>query len=151
MYISDLIDYSNILKSYRPGKYINKYTVKQAAIALTVDQQYEKFAETKIEKLVSNYYYRIFRSNEDNKIQVNHKARPRTVMLAGGPASGKSTHARLIRLKLEHDGINWQDVVKVNTDDYKQLLYASTPKPHDLFHTQLVQPEAEIISHYKLL
>lgn len=151
------LDVSYIKKSYSPGRYINNYTIKQAALALQVDIKYNEYINPRIINLVNNYYEKLFKDNPNSQIKVDSNKKPRTVIIAGGPASGKTTYSRLMQFKLLHEGIEWQDVVKINVDYYKNLLALNNIKqninpninPNILF-SQLVQLEAQMISNYRL-
>jgi hypothetical protein len=147
---SQQIDLTNIKTSYIPGKYVAHYTAKQAAIALQVDYKYKRYIEPRIRNLVTSYFEKLFKEQPHNRITVDPSKRPHTIIMAGGSASGKSTYGRLIQSQMAHNGIDWQNVVKVNTDSYKELLNIDDSKNSNIFYSQLVQPEAQIISSYRL-
>lgn len=144
--ISSKFKTERIQKDYQPGNYISGFTKQDALVSLYVDESYKQNIYPKIETYVSDFYKNYFKKYPQKKISINPKKQPQTIMLAGGPASGKSTYTRVLKAKLQHNGISWKDIVKINTDDYKELLYLE----QNIFSSQLVQPEAQMLSHYRL-
>jgi hypothetical protein len=92
-----------------------------------------------------------------NKIEENKRLTPLsipeptdrlTLMVAGGQASGKGSSVARIKLSAKQAGVEWDNIVKINTDSYKSLLLEpGTVRPE--LYSQLAQEEASII-HQKI-
>lgn len=147
---STMLTNIKLVSDYHPGQFVSGYSLRQAKIDLQFDSLYNTYANQKLNKLVTDYYDRLFIAQPELEINVKKNIRPYTVMLSGGPASGKSTYSRMMKLKYQQNGIDWRDVVKVNPDDVKCLLKIKDEGISNLYFSQLVQPEANILSNNRL-
>lgn len=139
-----------IKEDYLPGEFINSYTVQDAMHALSVDRKYRNYADFKINQFITEFLNGYLKTNPKHAIELNENSKPYTVMLAGGPASGKSTYGYAVKHKFEQNNIDWRNVVKINSDSYKKLLVDFDPIKYDVYYSQLVQPETQMISNYRL-
>lgn len=114
-------------------------------LKLEQDYLYNIYADSKIKEYVGNYYNNFFKKYPEKKIVYYNNLKPKSIMINGGPGSGKSSALNMIRKKLEFIGDEWQDYVKIDKDNIKNILLKLSDK-NKLYHNQLVQPEINILN-----
>ncbi|WP_039454649.1 zeta toxin family protein [Candidatus Jidaibacter acanthamoebae] len=74
-----------------------------------------------------------------------------TFMLAGAPACGKGTAESLMIEQAGNLGVTWNDVIKLNTDNYRSLLSENSRLGTEVWkHAQLNHDEARLVT-YKII
>ncbi|AHE66866.1 zeta toxin family protein [Legionella oakridgensis] len=127
------------------GTYKEHYTAKDAMITYLTDVFYTEAANKKIGELVQRT---ISESDTLTPLDIPAPTERLTLMVAGGQASGKGSSVTRIKRSVEEAGVEWDNVVKINTDSYKSLLLEpGTVRPE--LYSQLAQEEASII-HQKI-
>lgn len=123
------------------GQYIPGYTAKHAMLARATDILFTEKTQDIITYLVQEQIDA--RTDLKRLIIPEHNARY-TFMVNGGPASGKGSSVANIVASAADVGIDWNNVVKINTDSYKPLLLEPGSVKPELY-SQLAQEEAATV------
>lgn len=113
--------------------------ISDLTIRKVIDEKVKKFVSTLKNELCSYKDLTFYDKNKNRIFMVN-----------GGIASGKGTAVRQIAEKLkETSGIEWSDVLTLNTDSFKSLFYGdlqlATNPPSVFYYSQLTHDEASLI------
>jgi hypothetical protein len=118
------------------------YTPEDAMVARAVDILFSEESKKQIETLVSS----VIASQDILEPLTIPSPKDRTMfMVSGGQASGKGSSVARLEESAAAEKIEWDNVVKVNTDSYRLLLLKPGSVQKELY-SQLSQPEAATIN-----
>ncbi|MBM3197804.1 MAG: hypothetical protein FJZ58_00925 [Chlamydiae bacterium] len=106
----------------------------------------------RVNKILNDYDIAPFAQQSLKPIPPQSSADRRIFMINGGMASGKGTCEKRIIDQANSEGVNWSEVLVVNTDAFKRLLLDpnSLSSEHKIYYSGLVHDEAALIRNAML-
>ncbi|WP_133139250.1 zeta toxin family protein [Legionella genomosp. 1] len=148
-------------KIYDPSTAVTAANVDDIALALTEkivnDKFYmqiardtaKKYVDDKLKSVVDKGLVKYPGSNEPlRRLSIHTGEERRTFMLAGAPACGKGTIVAAMEMQAkEQFDLDWDDTVKINTDNYREIVSTAPGLGDDItVHSDLNTFEASFIS-----
>lgn len=132
------------IKSNDLGQHVDGYTVEQAIIDLATNRIYKIKANEGISKLINEFIDAYVQAGVYDLFEIPQPKERNLFILVGGAASGKGSACANLRYNAEKQSIEWINISKGGSDNFKQLL--EPPGALREIADQLVANEASYIT-----
>lgn len=143
---------------YRPGHYNPQDDITSVVSKVVFDELYRESINKKVNEITEKAINQAIEQQEVitdkksvsrtlTKLPVHEGADRLTFMIAGPPACGKGGISKMIEIDARKSGIEFHDVVKINTDFYRKIVASNQPLGNNQYmHAALNNDEASYIT-----